>query len=143
MARYRSCIESTDRVIDEVVPDLTVRLPLPEPPKLVRLLRTVVKPDRLEEYMALIRTEIVPPAKKSGMPLFHTSRTRFGGPVTEFRTVTVLNGWADLDGTAPVVTALGGRDAYQKFLAKQRQLIVESDVTVLAHQADISYLVKA
>jgi len=56
--------ESTDRIIERSAPELS----LPQTndiPNFVRTLRSRVRPDNVNDYMALVKSEILPAAKKS------------------------------------------------------------------------------
>ena len=82
--RINQTIESSHRVIDVAVPDLS----LPRSgtmPAMVRTLRTRVKPERVNDYIALMKSDLFPAVKKSGVKAYGVSRTRFGGPTNEFR----------------------------------------------------------
>ena len=139
LARWSQCVDHTEQIVDAVLPELS--LPRAgEVPAMISNLRTVVKPERLDEYLALIKSDLLPAVQKSGMKTFLVTRTRFGGRATEFRSAIALNGWADLDGPSPIVTALGGDAGYQKFLAKIRPLLVESEYTIYRHRADLDFV---
>jgi len=139
LARWSQCVDHTEQIVDVIVPELS----LPrggEVPAMINNLRHVVKPERLDEYLALLKSDLLPAVQKSGVKTFLLARTRFGGRVTEFRTAVGLNGWGDLDGPSPIVTALGGEAAYQKFLTKLRPLLVESEYTMYRHRADLDFV---
>jgi hypothetical protein len=139
LARWDQCIDHTERIVDVVMPDLS--LPMSgEAPAMLTNLRVLVKPERVDEYLALLKSDLLPAVQKSGMKTFLTSRTSFGGRATEFRSAIALKGWSDLDGASPIVTAMGGDAAYQKFLAKVRPLLVESEYTIYRHRADLDFV---
>jgi hypothetical protein len=138
-ARLQQCSDSVDRVVDEILPDHSLPMAA-NVPRMVRVLRLVVKPDRVDEYLALQKAEIVPAAKKAGLSTLLVARTRYGGSAFEFRSVIELKGWADLDGKSPLVEAMGGDAAYQKYLAKIRPILTEAEYNLYEHQADLSYL---
>jgi len=54
--------------------------------------------------------------------------------------VTGFDKWADLDGESPIVKAMGGQAAYNKFLAKQTPMIVRSEVQVYRFLKDQSHM---
>jgi hypothetical protein len=139
LARFSQCSDSTERTIDEVMPDHSIPLPA-DVPGMVRVLRVVVKPDKVDEYLALHKSEIMPAVKKAGLGTYVLTRTRFGGSAFEFRSAIAMKGWGDLDATSPLVEAMGGQPAYQKYLAKIRPLISEAEYNIYVHQADLSYM---
>ena len=108
-------------------------------PNFVRTLRTRVRPDKVNDYMALVKAEILPAAKKSGLKDYSVAQARYGAPSTEFLTAVGLNKWAELDEPFGVAKALG-QDGYQRLLTKIRSLLLESEYNVYRFQRDLSYL---
>lgn len=137
LARLYASSDSAETIVDEIIADISLPRPA-EIPKMIRSLRTRVKPEHTDAYLALIKSEIVPAVKKSGIKTYLFARTRFGAPSSEFRSATALDKWADLDGPLPIQSAMGA-DAYQRFLAKLRPMLVESEYNIYVHQADMSY----
>jgi len=138
-SRITSKFNLAERVVDEILPQYS----LPQSndmPKMVRVLRTVIKPGQVAAYNAIIEKELMPAVKKSGLKVYMRSQTRFGGPSTEFRSVIPMNGWGDLDGDGPIVKAMGGRAEYDKFLAKIQAFQVESEYNIYRFEKDLSYL---
>jgi hypothetical protein len=139
--RIIQCVESSRRVIEEVLPDLS--LPSSgETPNMIRVLRTRVRPDKVNEYMALMKSEVLPAMKKSGANGYTLSQVRYGGPNTEFISVSGLDKWADLDGGLRIQKAMG-EEGYQRFLGKLRPLIVESEADIFRFMPDSSYAAAA
>lgn len=137
-ARIGACIESSERIIDDVLPDLSLPRTA-EPPKMIRSLRRVVKPESVAAYVELVKAELAPAMKKAGVKTWVTARTRLGGPRNEFRSATGLESWADLDGTAAVIKAMG-QDAYNRYIAKVTAMTVESEVNIYRYAPNLSYL---
>jgi len=136
--RIAQCEDKTERLIAEVLPELSLPRAA-EPPVMIRVLRSQVKPDRVDEYLTLIQNEVLPAAKKSGATTFSVARVRYGAPSTEFISVLGLQGWGDMDGGGPIVKAMGGENAYRAFLRKITPLLVESQYDVYRFQPDLSY----
>jgi hypothetical protein len=137
-ARMSQCADSIERTVDEIQPELS--LPRTgEPPAMVRVIRTVVKPDKVDEFVALYKSEIVPAMKKAGVKTAAMARTRFGGPRSEFRSSASIDGWAALDGPAPVVQAMG-EAKYRAFLAKYSALVNDTEYNIYRYMPDLSYL---
>jgi hypothetical protein len=136
--RITDCTESYHRVIEEIDPDLT----LPDSgtiPKMIRVLVTQVRPDKVSDYLALAKSDIFPGIKKSGAKDYSLARGRFGESNTVVTSVLGLNNWADFDGSVGLEKALG-KEGYQKFLTKLMPLIVSTQIDVYRYQPDISYL---
>ena len=136
--RIAQCEESTHRVISEVLPDLG--LPQTgELPKMIRVLRTRVRPDKISEYLGMVKGEVLPAAKKAGLSLYTVSQGRYGTLSSEFVSVASLNNWGDLDGGTWIQKTMG-EEGYQRFLLKLRPLTVESEATIYRFVPDSSYL---
>lgn len=138
LGRILACEESSERIFSEVNPELS----LPrgsEPPKMIRILRSVVKPDRTNEYLALVKSDVVPAVKKAEVKVFSVARVRYGAPSNEFVSVLGFSSWADLDKLSPIVQGMGGSAKYEEFLAKVRPLLVTSQYDIFRYEPDLSY----
>lgn len=136
--RIIQCTERWHTVIDEVLPDLSLPQTA-ETPKMIRVLRTRVRPEKVNEYMALVKSEVLPAAKKAGVKSYTVSQERYGAPNTEFVSISGLNNWADLDGGLWIQKAMG-EEGYQRFLLKLRTLTVEAEATMYRFVPESSYL---
>lgn len=135
--RLGTTIESREILMDEVIPEASV-LPTGELPPLVQTLRTRVHPGKGNDYVALVKNELIPALRKAGVPVYVFARRRMGGPGDTFTSARSLKGWGDLDGT-PELRRILGEGAYEKFLAKRNALVMESEVTLYRILPDISY----
>jgi hypothetical protein len=126
------------RVIEEILPEFTLTAN-GAPPKMISVLQSKVRPDKVSEYMDMVRSEVFPAAKKSGLKEFSIAQERYGAPSTEFVSVAGMDSWGDFDGEFGVPKGMG-KEGYQKFLLKIRPLIVESQWDVYRFQPDLSYL---
>jgi hypothetical protein len=136
-ARIAACIEHSERIIDEIQPDLSI--PGSEVPPMVRVLRAVVKPDRVADFLTLLRSELFPAVQQSGLKSYVVSRTHYGGPATEFRLVMGIGKWADLAALSPIQVAMGGTK-YVSFQQKWASMVVEYQADVYRFQPDLSYI---
>jgi len=136
--RITQCTESSRRAIDEVLPEFTITASA-EVPTMISVLQSTVRPDKFTEYMNLVKTEIFPAAKKSGLKEFSVATERFGGPNTLVVSVSGINAYADIDEGFGVEEALG-KEGYQHLLQKARPLIIESERDIFRYLPDLSYL---
>jgi hypothetical protein len=134
--RIVACIESSHRVIDEILPDLSFSQS--DPVQMIRVLRTRVRPEKVDEYLAMVKSEVLPAAKKAGLKAFSVAQQRYGAPGTEFISVAGMTNWGDLDGGTWIQKAMGA-EVYQRFLAKLRPLTVESEAIIYRLVPDSSY----
>ncbi len=136
--RILDCTESRRRVIEEIDPDLS----LPDSgkmPTLIRVLTTEVRPEKYLDYLALIKSDVLPGIKKSGAKDFSIAKGRFGESSYTITSVVGFENWADIDGTIGLEKGIG-HEAYQKFMEKLRPLVASSEVNIYRFQPDLSYL---
>jgi hypothetical protein len=105
---------------------------------MIRVLVTKVRPDKVSDYQALQKSEVLSAAKKAGLKGYSIAQVRYGAPSTEFVSVVGLSNWADLDGGTWIEKAMG-EEGYQRFLLKLRQLIIESEAVIYRLVPDSSY----
>lgn len=138
-SRINQCTDSAERIVEELQMDLS--LPMnPEIPKMVRTHRSLVKPDKVNEFMSVLKGELLPAVKKAGVKSFGVARVRYGAPGSEFRSVMGFNSWADLDESpGPIVSAMG-EAKYREFVARITPLVVESQYDMYRFMPDLSYV---
>jgi hypothetical protein len=139
-ARIQSSIESSRRVISSIQPDISLPMGNSEPPPMVRVIRTWVRPEHADAYLALLKSDLLPAARKSGLKAWGVARVRYGGSTYEMQTVAGVANWAELDSESPVITGLGGQAAYQKYLTKARPMIARTEYEMYRLLKDQSHL---
>ena len=139
-ARINATIESQRRVLYLLDHDLSLPLADGPPQPIAQVLRTWVRPEHIEAYRNLVKSDLLPAAKKSGVKAYSVARVRAGGANQEYNTVSFLDNWAALDGVSPIVTGLGGQAAYDKFLAKLRPLVTRTEYEIYRYLPNQSYL---
>ena len=105
---------------------------------MLRVLRTRVRPDKVSEYLAVLKSDTLPAAKKAALKFYTVSQVRYGEPSTEFVSVAGMAKWADLDGGNMFQKAMG-EEGYQRFLAKLRPLTIESEAEIYSVVFESSY----
>jgi hypothetical protein len=135
--RIIDCTESSRRIIAEVQPDLSIEST--DFPKMIRVLTTDVRPDRYNDFLALVKNETLPAAQKGGAKLYEFSEMRYGAPNTEVTSVVSMDSWGDLDTGVGVSKGLG-KEGYQALLQKVRPLIVQAVVNEYRFMPELSYL---
>jgi len=136
--RIVDCTEGWRRIIEEIQPDLSLP-PSNDMPKMVRVLVTQVRPEKYKEYLDLVKSDILPAAKKGQLKMYDFSETRYGGPNTEVSSVVAMDSWGELDGDVGIQKGLG-KEGYQALLYKVRPLVVQSEVNEYRFQPELSYL---
>jgi len=136
--RILACTEGSRRIIAEIQPDLSLHLAT-DMPKMIRVMTTDVRPEKYKDYLALVKSDILPAAQKGGLKLYEFSETRYGAPNTQVTSVVEMDAWGDLDGDFGVGKGLG-KDGYQALLDKVRPLIEKAEVNEFRFEPDLSYL---
>lgn len=137
--RMVDCAASWRRTIDVIQPDLSLPQTGTEMPKMVRVLTTLVRADKYQDYLDLVKSDVLPAAKKSGLTTYLFSETKYGAPNTQVTSVIAMDKWADQDEPLGIEKALG-KDGYQALLVKVRPLIVQAEVNEYRFQPELSYL---
>ncbi len=138
-ARIGNCIQSSRRVLASLEADLSIPMGNAEPPSMVRVIRTWVRPEHNDAFRALIKSDLLPAAHKAGLKLYSVARVRYGGSPYEYESVSAVANWAEMDGPAPLVAAMG-EASYQKFLAKQRPMVSRQEYEMYRLMKDHSHI---
>lgn len=137
MARRAQCIESYRSTIERALPDVSFATPGASTPAMLRVVRTRVRPGMADQYLALIKNELIPAYKKAGIPSFRVRRIEYGGSRNDLTTSTPINKMAELDGDSPLVKAVGQTGATQ-WLNKAAQLIAFSEYWIYRYVPEAS-----
>ncbi len=139
-ARINASVESQRRVFYALDHELSLPLaPGDAPQALAQVLRIWARPDQIDAFRALVKSDLLAAAKKSGMKTYSVAHVRAGGANQEYSIVSGLDNWAALDSVSPIVTGLGGQAAYDKFLAKLRPLVTRSEYEIYRFLPNQSY----
>ena len=138
LARINSCVESSDRRVDLIDRSLSIR-ETEAMPNMVQVVRVSVRPEKVDEYLALAKSTSYPAYKKAGVKRRIFARVRLGGPSTDFVTSIGLDKWADLDGPNPLERGLGAK-GYQDFISKLSTMIYRSQFDVFRYLPDASFV---
>jgi hypothetical protein len=139
--RMIDCASSWRRTIEEIQPDLSLP-PSTEMPQMVRVLTTIVRPEKFDEYLKLIKTDVLPAAQKGGLKTYIFAEAKYGAPNTQVSSVIAMDKWAELDEPFGIEKALG-KEGYQALLQKIRPLVVQSEANEYRFQPELSYLPSA
>ncbi len=139
--RIIDCTESSRRIIAEIQPDLSIEL-MTDMPKMIRVLTTDVRPEHFNDYIALVKSDIMPAAQKAGLKLYEFSEARYGTSSTQVTSVVPMDSWSELDQPYGVEKALGKR-GYEALRERVRPLITQSVFNEYRFLPDVSYLAPA
>ena len=136
--RIMSCVEKYDRIIMQV----NTALSLPrqaEPPKLIQSVKIRIHPDKVDDYLALLKSDMFPAIQKSGIKTFGVAQARFGAPPYELRITVGMDNWAELDEVPALVKAIGGQDRYNAYLKKARPMTSFAEFDISRYLPELSY----
>jgi quinol monooxygenase YgiN len=137
-ARLDGATESTEVWVDEIQPDLGFHTGT-EIPKMVRTGRTRVVPDKLEEALAILKSDALPAMKKAGVTEFGVALARYGTPINEIHTFAAFGAWADLDSPWGMQKAMSA-DAYKAYLAKIRPDVTFTEYDLWRFKPELSFV---
>jgi hypothetical protein len=135
--RIGSCIESETMFVEEMLPELSMASSPSEPPKLLRVARSRIRPDKVKEFEDLVKNELFPAYRKAETKSFTVRKVRFGGPTNDYYISTRLDGWAEI-GTNPLSKSMG-EEAYQKMVAKLSAVTTMRDINIYRFRSELSY----
>ncbi len=128
--RITNCEESVERVYYRARPDLSLPA-TPGIPKMVRVLKVKLQPDKLEAYITM-KKEYIALLKKSPPRFQAVLQGRYGTSQWEFLTLEGINSWADLDVPEPA------DDPARKFNFGSTQ--TERQYDIIRFRAELSYI---
>jgi hypothetical protein len=134
--KLRRCIVSTSSFLSTALPEIS-NPPDTKDPALVGFLRLRITPGKMDEYVTLYRTEVLPLMKKADSKVLAASR-RLGTDGYDLTFETPLTKFSDLDAPPALVRAFGA-ETVAKTLAKLNGLATVMENTILLRQADISF----
>ena len=132
------CTDSSRRVIEEEIPDLSLPMTAAFPP-MIRVIAAEVRPDKVSDYLAMVKSDILPAIRKSGANFFSITRGRFGQPNSVVTSVLGINSWADLDGGVGAQKGMSNAE-FSALTTKVNSLVVSSQYDILRFQPDLSYM---
>jgi len=138
MTKLRGSTLSLETWVDEMQPELTI--PGTELPKVVRTGRMHIVPGKLDDELALYKSDLVPALRKAGVTNFGIAVSRYGTPMNEIHTHLGLDGWTGLfDGSVGSQKVMSA-DAYKAYMAKATGMIEGIEYTIWRFQPELSYL---
>ncbi|MCC6537035.1 MAG: hypothetical protein IT162_05765 [Bryobacterales bacterium] len=135
--RMSEASERVERYIDNVLPGLATGAPA-DPPRYYRTSTVQVKPEKIDEFLALVRNEILPAWKKAGVKAYAVTQRGFGGSRHEVRLAISLKSLTDLDEPIPMAKHLGAEE-YKRFLVRYRALINDLEYNIFEFMPELSY----
>jgi len=138
MAKLLACDQSREVWVDEMQPELII--PGAELPKVVRTGRMRIVPGKLDDELALYKSDLVPALKKAGITNFGIAVSRYGTPMNEIHTYLGLDGWTGpFDGSVGAQKVMSA-EAYKAYMAKTNGMIEGIEYTIWRFQPELSYL---
>jgi len=132
-SRMLACVESGSRDLGRVS-ELSYGMK-EEPAPMVQVIRTTVKPGMGNEYMNLVKSEVVPAYKKAGIKTFVLITPAYG----EGDVVSVIpRSWKDIDAGQPLAKALG-QEGYAALLKKLNAMTVKRQIDLYQYRPGMSY----
>jgi len=135
MNRLFSVVDDRETRVAERNTELSLPVPASLPPY-IRRIKTVVKPDRIDDYLALTKEFVNSGVKPSGAKVYVVNRTRMGGPGSEFTSGLGVEKLSELDDIPARKTM--GEAKYNAWLAKRNSMIISSEVDVYRVRMDLS-----
>ncbi len=139
--RMNACVESVERMIDEIQPDISLPRQGTVPP-FVRSGKLLAQPGKLNDVLAVLKEETLPAMKQGGATAWGVALTRFGAPTNEIHTHAGLSGWSELDQPSPIRKALG-EEGFQKYVARMGSMLTSAEYTIYLLSPEMSHMAPA
>jgi len=137
-ARRNQCTTSVQVTYERPVPELAISTQGPSTAKVYRFVRTQVRPGMMDDYMALMKNELLPALKKGGVKDYRARRIEYGGSRDVITSRTGLSSWAELDGPTATEKALGKAGAAA--LLKKLGALATSQYSLYTPVPEISFV---
>jgi hypothetical protein len=134
--KLRRCISGASSFLNTVLPDVSNPGVISDPP-IVGFLRLRVAPGKMEEYLNLYKSEVLPLLKKADSWVLVASR-RLGTDGYDLTFETPMTKFADLDAPPALIRAIGP-EGVAKLTAKLNPLATVIENTILIRQPDLSF----
>ncbi|MBV9742782.1 MAG: hypothetical protein JO099_03390 [Acidobacteriia bacterium] len=134
--RLRRCVVSTSSFLSTALPDISNAGETRSAP-IIGFLRLRIAPGKMEEYVSLYKTEVLPLLIKADSKVFVASR-RLGTDGYDLTFETPMMRFSDLDAPPPLVRAFGP-ETIAKTLAKLNPLATVMENGILIRQAELSF----
>src|SRR5262249_929838 len=137
---FISSVEKTERVVLQIRRDLSITPPANQPPPRMFVgTRIEVKPDKVEEWITLMKSDVLPALRKAGVKSSGVASARLGAPFGTFFISEPIDKAAELDGPSPLETGMGA-DNFRKFVQKAAPLTSRMQTDTFRVRADLSYV---
>lgn len=138
-ARRDQCTVSVRTTIERTLPDSSISPAAAPLPAMMREVRTRVRPGKANEYAALVKNELLPALKKTGVTSFRMRQVQYGGSRTEFGSVIPLAKWSELDTMGSALQNAMGAEGYAKYMQKIGEITAWSEYLVWRVVPEASY----
>lgn len=138
VARRGQCVVSVRTTVERTLPENSLPANMPVP-KMVREIRTRVRAGMQSQYLALVKSDLLPALKKLDVKVYRVRQVQWGGPRTEFTSVSPMEKWSELDLPANRLEGAMGKEAYAKYSEKMASIVAFSEYLIFTVVADSSY----
>jgi hypothetical protein len=145
LERIRGTIDSQVMGIAEVHMDLSM-MPQESPaaanPELLILATQSLLPGKRQEFVALLRDQLIPAFRESSILGVVTNEMAFGSGSGDWVFAVPVQSWAELDKPMPLITSMG-QQAAEALLNRIDSMVDRSETIVLQTRPDLSVAAQA
>jgi hypothetical protein len=106
-------------------------------PELMILVTDKLLPGKREEFVALLRNELMPAFRKSSIIGLVANEMAFGSGTGDWVFAVPVQSWAELDKPMPLFTSMG-QQAAEELLSRADAMVERSETIVLRTRSDLS-----
>lgn len=138
-ARRSQCTESVRTSIHRRLPEQSIVTAGAPMPKYLRMTRLRVQQGKADQFMAMIKDDMLPALKQAGVKMYRVRRAEYGASRNEFVTVYAMEKFGELDEQSALAKALGP-DGFRKWLEKSSAIVAYSEYLVYTVRPELSWI---
>lgn len=139
-ARLSQCVEHVQSTIERSFEDLNITpTGAIAPMTWLRMTRTRVRNGKANDYIAALKSDLIPALKKMGVKNFRIRQVLYGGNLNDFTTSSGFEKWTELDDASGLAKAMGGDEAMRKYGEKMNEIVTGRERFILRYLPDLSY----
>jgi hypothetical protein len=139
LKRIGGYVVAIHRNTNLAMPEISINTPMENPGAYAQVMILQLFPGKAQDFVAFMKDDYVPAAKKADVANLWVSRPIFGGDLNDRVVVRPLQKIADLDG-GPLMRKALGEEGARKLAEKQSGIVQSVSYTIVRIRPDLSVM---
>jgi len=139
LKRLGAYVVAVHRSTDLAMPEISINTPMENPGEYAQVMVMRLFPGKAQDFIAFMKDDYVPAAKKADVANLWVSRPIFGGDLGDRVVVRPLHKMADLDG-GPLMRRALGEEGARRLMEKQSTIVQSTSYTIVRIRPDLSLM---